>query len=38
MCELNKMEAMELIKGIIGSKVCAMYYNKKPANKKSRLN
>lgn len=29
MCELNKVEAMELIKGIIGSKVCAMYYNKK---------
>ena len=29
MCELNKVEAMELIKGIVGSKVCAMYYNKK---------
>ena len=29
MCELNKVEAMELIKSIIGSKVCAMYYNKK---------
>lgn len=29
MYELNKVEAMELIKGIVGNKVCAMYYNKK---------
>lgn len=29
MCELNKAEAMELIKGIVGNKVCAMYYNRK---------
>lgn len=29
MRELNKVEAMEMIKGIVGSKVCAMYYNKK---------
>ena len=26
---LSVFEAMELIKGIVGSKVCAMYYNKK---------
>lgn len=26
--ELNKDEAMEIIKEIIGNKVCAMYYNK----------
>lgn len=29
MCELSKVEAMEIIKGIVGNKVCAMYYNKK---------
>lgn len=29
MCELNKVEAMKLIKDIVGNKVCAMYYNKK---------
>ena len=29
MRELNKVEAMEIIKGIVGTKVCAMYYNKK---------
>lgn len=28
MCELNKKEAVDIIREIVGNKVCAMYYNK----------